>query len=298
MKTTLKNDHPIIIFSNCVNYMAAIDILKRPRNVATVNLMEESRLLQSLGTDYLEILGKNHTLFPDIVGVIKATKEWRSGYLTRIITPILGLVLLIGLTYGFQTQTIPLQKIVTTIIFIGICFFGIIAGTMPSKISGIFRSDPTKTGKDSGFSGHHPNCNHFKDHILVIGRHRLCAGCTGLEVGAFLGIAITLFTYQMTNSPLSEIALWIGIALAMIGMLQHVIDLNNPLIHASLNVALVLGVSLAKLGSEGLNGGFLVATYMIALTLYLVITRIELSQHDHHLTCKGCEVRNGCSYAQ
>ena len=101
----------------------------------------------------------------------------------------------------------------------------------------------------------------------------------------------------MKNSLLTEVIFWVGFALTMVGILQHVLDLDNPIIHASLNAALVLGISMDRFAAESLNGGALVAVYTNALTLYLIIARIELSQNDHHLTCEDCMESCKRSYA-
>ena len=148
-----------------------------------------------------------------------------------------------------------------------------------------------------GYSGHHPDCSHFLKHTLTIRSYRLCAGCTGLVIGAVLGAGFTFLILSMKNTLLDEAIFWIGFALIIVGVFQHTLDLGNPVIHTGLNAVLVLGVTMARFAAESLNGGVIVAVYSIALSLYLIIARIELSQNEHRLICGGCMESCERSYA-
>jgi hypothetical protein len=229
-------------------------------------------------------------LIPRMSEVTRAVSKWRRGYFTHVLIPLISLALLVGLTYGYKTQSIPFQKEITTIVFVVICILGAFAGIYPRKMSKIFKHGEGGTRNDAGdgYSGHHPDCGHFSTHTLTIRSHRLCAGCTGLVIGAVLSVGFTLFIFPVKTTPFVEVIFWIGIALIIVGILQHTLDLGNSIIHAGLNAALVLGVSMARFAAESLNPGVIVAVYSIALTLYLVIARIELSKNDHRLICGGC----------
>ena len=268
-------------------------------NLALVKLREEPRLLKRFGDEYIGYRNRTPMLIPRMSEVTRAVSKWRGGYFTHVFTPLISLALLAGLTYGYKTQSIPFQKEITAIAFVIICTMGGIAGIYPRKMSKIFKQSEggTRNEVGDGYSGHHPNCRHFFKHTLMIRSHRLCAGCTGLVIGAALGVGFTLFIFSMKNTLLTEVIFWIGFALTMVGILQHVLDLDNPIIHASLNAALVLGISMDRFAAESLNGGALVAVYTIALTLYLIIARIELSQNDHRLTCEDCMESCKRSYA-
>jgi hypothetical protein len=51
---------------------------------------------------------------------------------------------------------------------------------------------------------------------------------------------------------------------------------------------LVLGVALARSAAQTLNGGVVVDVYALALTLYIILSRIEFSQKDHETICQAC----------
>ena len=268
-------------------------------NLVLVKLIEEPRLVKRFGDEYLEYRNRTPMLIPRISEVSHAVSKWRGGYFARVLIPLISLVLLVGLTYGYKTQSIPFQKEITTIVFVIICILGAIAGIYPRKMSKLFEHGEAGTRNEvgDGYSGHHPDCGHFLTHMLTFRSHRLCAGCTGLVSGAVLGVGFTLFIIPVKNTLLVEVIFWIGFALTIMGILQHTLDLGNPIIHAGLNAALVLGVSMARFAAESLNPGVIIAVYSVALTLYLVIARIELSQNDHRLVCGGCNESCERSYA-
>jgi protein-S-isoprenylcysteine O-methyltransferase Ste14 len=268
-------------------------------NLALVKLIEEPKLVKRFGDEYLVYRTNTPMLIPRMSEVTRMVFRWRGGYFTHVLIPLISLALLVGLTYGHKTQSIPLQKEITAIVFVLICILGAITGIYPRKMSKIFKHGigGKRNEVGDGYSGHHPDCRHFLTHKLTIRSHRLCAGCTGLVIGAVLGAGFTLFILPMKNTLLVEAIFWIGFALIIVGVLQHTLDLGNPIIHAGLNAVLVLGVSMARFAAESLNGGVIVAVYSIALTLYLVIARIELSQNVHRLICGGCMESCERSYA-
>jgi hypothetical protein len=229
----------------------------------------------------------------------QAISKWREGYFSQVFTPLISLALLAGLTYGYKTQPIPYQKEVTAITFVIICVLGVIVGIYPRNIQKIFKhgKEVTRDESGDGYSGHHPNCGLFLTHTLTIRSHQVCAGCTGLVIGAILGVGFTIFMFLMKNTLLVETMFWVGFTLTTLGLLQHILDLGNPIIHVGLNAALVLGVSMARFAAESLNGGALVAGYSIALTLYLILARIELSQNYHRSICESCGESCEHSYA-
>ena len=268
-------------------------------NLALVKLIEEPRLVKRFGDEYLVYRNRTPMLIPRISEVARAVSTWRGGYFTHVFIPLISLALLVGLTYGYKTQSIPFQKEITAIVFVIICALGAFAGIYPRKMSKIFKHSEVGARNDAvdGYSGHHPDCRHFSTHTLTIRSHRLCAGCTGLVIGAAFGVGFTLFILPMKNTPYAEVIFWIGFALMILGVLQHTLDLGDPIIHTGLNAALVLGVSMARFASESLNGGATIAIYSIALTLYLIIARIDLSQNDHRFICGGCVESCDRSYA-
>jgi len=129
-----------------------------------------------------------------------------------ITVSLTGLVLLAVLVFisSPSNATIPWQKTFVYLIFILICFLGIMAGIFPSKCLKMIRSQKTvqsnglnqeeieeiggkaRTGntgvKSREIEGHHPDCGNFSAHVFKLGDKTYCAGCTGLILGAMISI--------------------------------------------------------------------------------------------------------------
>lgn len=267
-------------------------------NIAIVKLKEEPRLEERFGKEYEEYRARTPFLLPQFGDVIHTSAIWRGGYLKLAVIPLLGILLLAGLTYSYHGASIPNQKVLSASIFILICIVGIIAGVYPSKVSGLFRCVRRGIRDETGigYQGHHPTCGRFISHVNNFGFRILCAGCLGMIIGGIFGIIVTLFSIFYGEILRGDVAFWGGFTLSIIGILQHSLDLNNPRLHTALNVALVIGVSVMRLGSEWLNDGLTVSLYSLALSLYLVLARIELSQLDHRLICEECN-KDVCQYS-
>ena len=225
--------------------------------------------------------------------------ETRRGgeYIYSVAPPLLGLVLLIGLSLSYYSPVFPFQREITALIFVTICIVGAIACVYPAKILSLFREkNPTRRDEAGpGYLGHHPSCGRFKTHVIKIRGKVLCAGCTGLTIGAIAAVMVTLYTILLPIQTPALITLVIGVTLVTVGILQHALG-RDPRLHLALNVALVTGVALTRIGANLLNGGIVVDAYALALSLYLIVARIDLSKDDHEAVCGSCAVPCKRSY--
>jgi uncharacterized membrane protein len=147
-----------------------------------------------------------------------------------------------------------------------------------------------------GFFGHHPSCGRFDTHVLKFRGKVLCAGCTGLTIGAVAAATISLYALFYPIKEPALITLIVGVVLAGIGILQHALS-REPRVHLVLNVALVTGVAVARIGASQLNGGIAVDAYALTLSIYLIVARIDLSRDDHEAICGSCPTPCERSYA-
>ena len=88
---------------------------------------------------------------------------------------------------------------------------------------------------------------------------------------------------------------WVGVVFIVLGVFQHSIDNDRPVIHSILNILLVIGVAFTRTAAHTINGGAIVDFYALVFTLYIILIRIELSQNDHFMICESCE--NPCEYS-
>jgi protein-S-isoprenylcysteine O-methyltransferase Ste14 len=258
-------------------------------NVILVKTREEKRLAARFGDEYLTYKKRTPFLLPRLGEVFHALRGWRGGYLGLALTPLLGLAVLICLTYQHPSPKLNFQSEITTAIFLLICIVGAIAGLSPGKVSGLMmKKESTRNESGEGYRGHHPTCGAFATHVIDLGNSTYCSGCTGLIVGAMLAIIYTIFFIYFNVPIAADLAFTIGTALIVLGILQHLLDNDHPTIHTALNAMLVLGVALARSAAQTLNGGVVVDVYALALTLYIILSRIEFSQKDHETICQAC----------
>jgi hypothetical protein len=215
---------------------------------------------------------------------------------------ILVLLLLIPLTFSYSGSRVPFQPQLVGSFFILICSVGAIMGIYPSKVLALLgnnrvKADESDDHSSRGSKGHHPPCGRFTTHTLLVAGRTICAGCTGLVLGAMIAIAGSLAYFLIGLSSTDPIIVfWLGFAFVTLGLLQHRIDLDNPLIHASLNVVFVLGAFLLEVGVDSINGSILVHTYLLVITAYWIVTRIALSEADHASICGRCG-QEGCPFS-
>ena len=258
-------------------------------NMILVKKREEKRHAIRFGSEYLAYKERTPFLMPRLGEVFHALRGWRGGYLGLALTPLLGLAVLIGLTYQFPSPSIIYQREITAAIFLIICTLGAMAGFYPGKISGLLKKrEAARNESGEGYLGHHPTCGAFSTHVIRLRERIYCSGCIGLVLGALIGFIYTMFSIFSDNQVTAEFTFTIGVVLIVLGVLQHLLDNDRPIIHSTLNMLLVLGVALARSAAHVLNGGLVVDVYALAFTLYIILARIELSQNDHKLICEAC----------
>jgi hypothetical protein len=226
----------------------------------------------------------------------QSEKGGKGRYVASVAPSLIGLALLIGLSLGYPSQTLPLQSEIFTLVFIMICALGAVAGQYPSQIRRVYRRTPKRNEAGPGYIGHHPSCGRFDAHVIRFRGNVLCAGCTGLTLGAAAAVMVSLYALFYPIQASALITLIVGVALAAVGILQHALG-GEPRLHLTLNVALVTGVAVARVGANQLNGGIAVDAYALALSLYIIVTRIDLSRDDHETICGSCAESCDRSYA-
>jgi hypothetical protein len=220
---------------------------------------------------------------------------------------LLGLFLLVFLTFS---QTVLMtefswQKPLTGSIFSTICILGIIAGLSPNRCSRITHYKTTEKGisqttkrsineKNSiTFRGHHPMCDNFASHILSFRNQIICAGCTGLVTGAIVSL-VGSFLYFFVGYQISEanmLIFWLGFLGVIFGLLQYKISNKSGFAHFMLNVIFVLGAFFLLVGINSINESLSLNLYFLALSVYWILTRIELSRREHRKKCADCGLK-------
>lgn len=191
-------------------------------------------------------------------------------------------------------------------IFISICVLGILAGCWPSRCFSIINLQRVKSSefavksdltgsleKPLRLKGHHPDCIGFQDHVVRIRNSTLCAGCVGLVLGATLSILVSTayFLGGFSVCPVPQLTFWVGFLWVCCGLLQYSVSiLGRGFIHLTVNALFVLGVLLLLVSLDQIRQNTILDLYFLTLTLFLIYTRIMLSQLDHKKTCATCHL--------
>jgi hypothetical protein len=220
-----------------------------------------------------------------------------------------SLIILSILPFRFSTMSVsfPFHKELVGSLFILICVVGIVLGVFPSKCSGILHFS-TSTGSNKKdqtiltmtketFTGHHPTCHHFKSHILHLTNKTLCAGCTGLIIGALISIfGSFLYFFLDFSIEYGEFILLLGFLGVLFGLLQyHLPHMESSNVHLFVNGTFVLGALLLLIGVDTMTSNFFLQVYLLIIILFWIITRIFLSQFEHQRICAVCDVKK-CTY--
>jgi hypothetical protein len=203
---------------------------------------------------------------------------------------------------------LPWQNQIIGIAFSGICILGIIAGISPTHcgrpqknkknatIEETGNDQPTPTSDSIQKRGHHPTCTNFVSHVVQLRSRILCAGCTGLVVGALLAvIGSTLFFFGNLILPSPLFFFLLGWGCVALGLLQHfiyqVFHVNRGEIRLLVNVVFVFGAFLLLATLMQLTASWILGAYLIVLILYWIFTRIVMSRRSHQRICAQCGKR-------
>jgi protein-S-isoprenylcysteine O-methyltransferase Ste14 len=251
-------------------------------NMIILITKEEPGLVERFGEEYLEYKSRTPLLFPRISMIwdyiVKYYQKNRE-LITYVVLAQLSLILVSLLSIrGVQNdQSLSFLRAA----FFSICLIGIVAGLFPGFLS--FSKAERRDSKD--VSGHHPSCGFFPGHVVKVMGSAVCAGCTGLVIGAvlsmlFLVVGIRPFWFGR------EVAFWSGVLFVSLGLVQHFIDLGSGWVHLWLNVWFVIGAWMIFESIQRLN--LSIQLYFLASTLFWIWARIRASQWNHVYVCNVC----------
>ena len=198
----------------------------------------------------------------------------------------------------------PLSRQIIGLFFITICMFGVLAALSP-RLCRLRTNTQTTQFPDGSSSpsripnsktvrrGHHPICPPFTTHTLQLPHHTLCAGCTGLALGAVLAIAGSI-SYFLLGFPLPSpsVPFMIGFWGVAIGLSQHLLyrifPIGRGLMRTIINAYFVISVFFLLAAIDGIAHSLLLDLYLLCLTIYWINTRIKRSQSEHAYICQHC----------
>jgi len=181
-----------------------------------------------------------------------------------------------------------------------ICILGIFAVFYPKKCENTFMfkkhmelrryGDHPVLSETMQFKGHHPNCKEFSTNRIKIQNAVLCSACTGLLVGAMGTLIGTLFYFFIgfTLTQADPKFLFVGDAGMLLGLVQFKF---GGYLKLMVNALFVLGSFITLITADLLGKSLFIDLYVLGLIVFLLLTRILISEWNNKRICVKCE---GC----
>jgi len=215
--------------------------------------------------------------------------------------------LLLLIVFGFYTQIHTLSK--TERLFIGSIFIiislgGIYSAFRPGRFRRIFFAKKHKKNRykknevtDIKLKGHHPTCNSFKNHVILLGDSVYCAGCNGLVLGSILAISIMgiymVLDYSVSQ-PLTDLIFTLGFLFVLLNYIDTLYYHNTPVLHVISNTMLTCGFLCIVIAVSEKTGEASFGIIAIIFSVLWLDVRIHLSQYKHKYICSQCA--KNCKY--
>jgi hypothetical protein len=194
------------------------------------------------------------------------------------------------------------RKLVAGTVFSMLCVLGIFAAFFPSSCSAFPKfkkrnkqKNSTPAMHETAFQAHHPSCGNYSTHILIIGKTKFCATCSGLLVGAtfvLLGTGLYFFGSYRLGDPFLLFS--VGVAGVALGLIQSALPkFSGGLARFLASVLFVLGTFLMLVGVDDAVKNVSIDIFFVALSVLWILTKIALSQRDHQRICSQCS-RESC----
>jgi len=217
-----------------------------------------------------------------------------------LILSIVAAALLLMLAF-FGSSDIRNVSIYDLVLFSGVfivsCIFGISLAIRPGWYRRFTKDQNHNAKRKQGHNitrkhkGHHPDCNQFQNHTVIIRNRTICAGCLGLSIGCIISIFLMIFYVFLAHGKFSNIFyFFIFLGLIIIGLVyvEIIFPTRYTIIHIISNVFLVVGFLLITISIFEITGKMIYGLISILLSFLWLDTRIQLSTYRHSLICNKC----------
>jgi small-conductance mechanosensitive channel len=234
-------------------------------------------------------------------GKLNSTDFRRSNLILTflIVVSIFGFFLSTFFAFHPSTQGsgFAYRKLVAGTAFTILCVSGILASLFPSSCSAIPKFKKQNKQEKSAaplhkttFQAHHPPCDNYSTHILIIGRMKLCATCSGLMVGAtFVLFVAGLYFFGSYSLGDPFLLFPVGATGVALGLIQSALPkYSNGIVRFIASILFVVGTFLMLVGLDNAAKNISIDLFFVAISLLWILTKIALSERDHQRTCSNC----------
>jgi len=189
----------------------------------------------------------------------------------------------------------PLDRIILGIFFISCCMVGISFSIFPGWYKKYLNKKTkidTQKSKNQVYilrKGHHPYCDHFKNHTINIHKKTYCAGCLGLSIGAVTAIIMTIgymFIYNIQQQ--AYMIFGMGVSIIIISFIASLLTETKPVLRVIINTLFIIGFFsiIGSIFEHTQNLNFSIISLIFCILF--IQTRISLSHNQHRKICQGC----------
>ena len=127
--------------------------------------------------------------------------------------------------------------------------------------------------------------------ILRINNKIYCAACLGLLLGGLLALVTASFYFFSSwwVADNSSLIMLTGVVGVSFGLFQFKM---RSLYRLTANIGFVFSALLILIGIDGLVRSIIFDLFVVSLIVFLLFTRILLSQWDHKIICSSCKIGN------
>jgi hypothetical protein len=182
--------------------------------------------------------------------------------------------------------------------FIACCLFGMSFAFFPGWLRKYFKDDyyqlhskKKQIKTQHHYKGHHPDCEQFKTHTLIIKKKIWCAGCLGLAIGSIFSMFLALlFVFFMINWHIATfyVFFFLGFIIIVFTFGEIMVPVRYTFLHIILNSGFIIGFFLIAISGFEITGNILYGLLAILFSFLWLDTRIQLSHRQHSNICKTC----------
>jgi hypothetical protein len=220
--------------------------------------------------------------------------------LFAVVVSIFGLatvtVLLLEPTVGYYGGNFEFTPTLVGSLYTATCLLGTFAVFFPKKCQRTFifgkhsqsPSDQTFAPRKVQLNGHHPDCSKFSANRIKIRNTVLCAACSGLLVGAAIALAgaasYFFFGYDFLRSDP-----WI-LVVSNAGLLMGLFQFRFAgFAKLAVNTLFVVCSLVTLVVADLLGKSLIIDLYVWGLIIFMLTTRILLSEWNNKRTCSKCK---------
>lgn len=211
---------------------------------------------------------------------------------------IFGLVLSVFFVFHTSLEdSFAYRNLAVGAAFGAVCILGIFAALFPNSCLAIPQFGRSKRHDrrtlnihETASVAHHPTCENYSTHILVVGNTKFCATCSGLLVGATLVLFATgLYFFGNFNIGEPTILVLVGASGVSFGFLQSALPkYSSGSTRFFASILFVVGTFLMLVSIDMAVKNTSIDLFFVGLSLLWILTKISLSQRDHKSTCSNC----------